>query len=88
MNVFFPLKALIYTDDFKSERADRENAQGQIEDLKEQISQLKQELRTQVRRQPCGWLLFGLEGVAGVREPDVVFVNPCREQAETCVVCT
>ncbi|XP_037546220.1 TNFAIP3-interacting protein 2 [Nematolebias whitei] len=40
-------QALIYTDDFKSERADRENAQSQIDDLKEQISQLKQKLRKQ-----------------------------------------
>ncbi|XP_017270850.1 TNFAIP3-interacting protein 2 [Kryptolebias marmoratus] len=40
-------QALIYTDDFKSERADRENAQSQIEDLKEQVSQLKQQLRKQ-----------------------------------------
>uniref|UniRef100_A0A3Q4GZD9 TNFAIP3 interacting protein 2 n=1 Tax=Neolamprologus brichardi TaxID=32507 RepID=A0A3Q4GZD9_NEOBR len=34
---------LIYTDDFKSERADRERAQGQIDALKEQVSQLKQQ---------------------------------------------
>ncbi|XP_029949992.1 TNFAIP3-interacting protein 2 isoform X2 [Salarias fasciatus] len=37
-------QVLIYTDDFKSERADRERAQSQIEDLKEQVSQLKQQL--------------------------------------------
>ncbi|KAM8878674.1 TNFAIP3-interacting protein 2 [Spinachia spinachia] len=35
-------QVLIYADDFKSERADRERAQGQIQDLKEQIHQLKQ----------------------------------------------
>ncbi|KAM6940373.1 TNFAIP3-interacting protein 2 [Xenentodon cancila] len=40
-------QVLIYTEDFKSERADRERAQGQIEDLKEQISQLKQQLHKQ-----------------------------------------
>ncbi|KAM4585457.1 TNFAIP3-interacting protein 2 [Odontesthes bonariensis] len=40
-------QVLIYTDDFKSERADRERAQGQIEDLKEQISKLKQQLHKQ-----------------------------------------
>ncbi|XP_041839613.1 TNFAIP3-interacting protein 2 isoform X2 [Melanotaenia boesemani] len=40
-------QVLIYTDDFKSERADRERAQGQLEDLKEQISQLKQQLHKQ-----------------------------------------
>uniref|UniRef100_A0A3Q4GQM7 TNFAIP3-interacting protein 2 n=1 Tax=Neolamprologus brichardi TaxID=32507 RepID=A0A3Q4GQM7_NEOBR len=38
-------QVLIYTDDFKSERADRERAQGQIDALKEQVSQLKQQLR-------------------------------------------
>uniref|UniRef100_A0A3P9MS73 TNFAIP3-interacting protein 2 n=1 Tax=Poecilia reticulata TaxID=8081 RepID=A0A3P9MS73_POERE len=32
-------QVLIYTEDFKSERADRERAQGRIADLKEQISQ-------------------------------------------------
>ncbi|XP_047431953.1 TNFAIP3-interacting protein 2 isoform X2 [Mugil cephalus] len=37
-------QVLIYADDFRSERADRERAQGQIDDLKEQISQLKQQL--------------------------------------------
>ncbi|CAG5928678.1 unnamed protein product [Menidia menidia] len=40
-------QVLIYTDDFKSERADRERAQGQIDDLKEQIAQLKQQLHKQ-----------------------------------------
>ncbi|XP_061769176.1 TNFAIP3-interacting protein 2 isoform X1 [Nerophis ophidion] len=34
-------QVVIYTEDFKSERADRERAQGQIQDLKEQICQLK-----------------------------------------------
>lgn len=53
-NFFFLLpKVLIYTDDFKSERADRERAQGQIDALKEQVSQLKQQLHKQVRQQPC-----------------------------------
>lgn len=42
-------QVLIYTEDFKSERADRERAQGRIADLKEQISQLKQQLHKQVR---------------------------------------
>ncbi|XP_072320183.1 TNFAIP3-interacting protein 2 isoform X1 [Eucyclogobius newberryi] len=40
-------QVLIYTDDFKSERADRERAQGQIQELKEQIRQLKQQLHKQ-----------------------------------------
>uniref|UniRef100_A0A3P9M9D6 TNFAIP3-interacting protein 2 n=1 Tax=Oryzias latipes TaxID=8090 RepID=A0A3P9M9D6_ORYLA len=40
-------QVLIYAEDFKSERADRERAQGQIEDLKEKISQLKQQLHKQ-----------------------------------------
>lgn len=40
-------QVLIYTDDFKSERADRERAQGQIDALKEQVSQLKQQLHKQ-----------------------------------------
>ncbi|XP_045904174.1 TNFAIP3-interacting protein 2 isoform X1 [Micropterus dolomieu] len=40
-------QVLIYTEDFKSERADRERAQGQIQDLKEQIYQLKRQLHKQ-----------------------------------------
>lgn len=40
-------QVLIYTEDFKSERADRERAQGQIQDMKEQIRQLKQQLHKQ-----------------------------------------
>lgn len=48
----FPsLQVLIYTEDFKSERADRERAQGQIDDLKEQVYQLKRQLHKQVRGQ-------------------------------------
>lgn len=42
-------QVLIYADDFKSERADRERAQGQIQDLKDQIHQMKQQLQKQVR---------------------------------------
>uniref|UniRef100_A0A8C6UE01 TNFAIP3-interacting protein 2 n=1 Tax=Neogobius melanostomus TaxID=47308 RepID=A0A8C6UE01_9GOBI len=41
-------QVLIYMEDFKSERADRERAQGQIQDMKEQIRQLKQQLHKQV----------------------------------------
>ncbi|XP_061626598.1 TNFAIP3-interacting protein 2 [Phyllopteryx taeniolatus] len=40
-------QVLIYTEDFKSERADRERAQGRIQDLKEQIRYLKQQLHKQ-----------------------------------------
>ncbi|XP_044047587.1 TNFAIP3-interacting protein 2 isoform X2 [Siniperca chuatsi] len=40
-------QVLIYTEDFKSERADRERAQGQIQDLKEQVYQLKRQLHKQ-----------------------------------------
>ncbi|XP_068177411.1 TNFAIP3-interacting protein 2 [Antennarius striatus] len=40
-------QVLIYTEDFKSERADRERAQGQIDDLKEQVYQLKRQLHKQ-----------------------------------------
>lgn len=40
-------QVLIYTEDFKSERVDRERAQGQIQDMKEQIRQLKQQLHKQ-----------------------------------------
>ncbi|XP_032396356.1 TNFAIP3-interacting protein 2 isoform X2 [Etheostoma spectabile] len=40
-------QVLIYADDFKSERADRERAQGRIQDLKEQVHQLKQQLHKQ-----------------------------------------
>lgn len=49
-NYSFPfLQVLIYTEDFKSERADRERAQGQIDDLKEQVYQLKRQLQKQAR---------------------------------------
>ena len=53
-NVYFLVapQVLIYTDDFKSERRDRERAQGQIQDLKEQVYQLKQQLHKQVRHRP------------------------------------
>ncbi|KAM3864992.1 TNFAIP3-interacting protein 2 [Diretmus argenteus] len=40
-------QVLIYTEDFKSERTDRERAQGRIQDLKEEISQLQQQLHKQ-----------------------------------------
>ncbi|KAM3622998.1 uncharacterized protein V6R79_005816 [Siganus canaliculatus] len=40
-------QVIIYTEDFKSERADRERAQGQLEDLKEQVYQLKRQLHKQ-----------------------------------------
>ncbi|XP_070781379.1 TNFAIP3-interacting protein 2 [Enoplosus armatus] len=40
-------QVLIYTEDFKSERADRERAQGQIQDLKEQVYQLKRQQHKQ-----------------------------------------
>lgn len=37
-------QVLIYAEDFESERGDRERAQSQIADLKEQVSQLQQQL--------------------------------------------
>ncbi|XP_053711048.1 TNFAIP3-interacting protein 2 isoform X1 [Synchiropus splendidus] len=40
-------QVLIYTEDFKSERADRERAQSQIQELKEKIHQLKQHVHKQ-----------------------------------------
>ncbi|XP_063740629.1 TNFAIP3-interacting protein 2 isoform X2 [Eleginops maclovinus] len=40
-------QVLIYEEDFKSERADRERAHGNIQDLKEQVYQLKQQLHKQ-----------------------------------------
>ncbi|CDQ71923.1 unnamed protein product [Oncorhynchus mykiss] len=42
-------QVLIYTDDFKSERADRERAQGRIQDLQEEVSQLQEQLHTQAQ---------------------------------------
>ncbi|XP_029291033.1 TNFAIP3-interacting protein 2 isoform X2 [Cottoperca gobio] len=45
-------QVILYEEDFKSERADRERAHGQIQDLKEQVYQLKQQLHKQGRRQP------------------------------------
>ncbi|KAF3852427.1 hypothetical protein F7725_005782 [Dissostichus mawsoni] len=47
LKVIFPNKVLIYEEDFKSERADRERAHGKIQDLKEQVHQLKQQLHKQ-----------------------------------------
>ncbi|XP_076001940.1 TNFAIP3-interacting protein 2 [Genypterus blacodes] len=40
-------QVLIYAEDFKSERADRERAQGRIQDLREEIHKLKQQLHKQ-----------------------------------------
>ncbi|XP_038837690.1 TNFAIP3-interacting protein 2-like isoform X2 [Salvelinus namaycush] len=42
-------QVIIYTDDFKSERADRERAQGRIQDLQEEVSQLQEQLHTQAQ---------------------------------------
>ncbi|XP_038855809.1 TNFAIP3-interacting protein 2-like isoform X1 [Salvelinus namaycush] len=42
-------QVLIYTDDFKSERADRERAQGRIQDLQEEVSRLQEQLHTQAQ---------------------------------------
>ncbi|KAL1023488.1 hypothetical protein UPYG_G00041400 [Umbra pygmaea] len=42
-------QVLIYTDDFKSERRDRERAQGRIQDLQEEVSRLQQQLNTQAQ---------------------------------------
>lgn len=44
-------QVFIYAEDFKSERADRERAQGEIADLKEQVCQLKRQLHKQVSPQ-------------------------------------
>ncbi|KAJ8001281.1 hypothetical protein DPEC_G00192690 [Dallia pectoralis] len=40
-------QVLIYTDDFKSERRDRERAHEQIQDLQEKMSRLQEKLQTQ-----------------------------------------
>ncbi|CAF96581.1 unnamed protein product [Tetraodon nigroviridis] len=40
-------QVFIYAEDFKSERADRERAQGEIADLKEQVAQLKRQIHKQ-----------------------------------------
>ncbi|XP_057698424.1 TNFAIP3-interacting protein 2 isoform X1 [Corythoichthys intestinalis] len=40
-------QAVIYAEDFRSERADRERAQGRVQELKEHICHLKQQLRQQ-----------------------------------------
>lgn len=44
-------QVFIYAEDFKSERADRERAQGEIADLKEQVCQLRRQLHKQVSPQ-------------------------------------
>uniref|UniRef100_A0A667X2V7 TNFAIP3-interacting protein 2 n=1 Tax=Myripristis murdjan TaxID=586833 RepID=A0A667X2V7_9TELE len=58
-------QVLIYTEDFKSERADRERAQGRIQDLKDEIIQLQQQLHKQVRQQP----FILVDRVTGVEPP-------------------
>ncbi|XP_035272874.1 TNFAIP3-interacting protein 2 isoform X1 [Anguilla anguilla] len=47
-------QVLIYTDDFKSERADRERAQSRVQDLQEEVLRLQQKLckKQQERRDP------------------------------------
>lgn len=45
---FFLPQVFIYEEDFRSERADRERAQGEIADLKEQVGQLRRQLHKQV----------------------------------------
>uniref|UniRef100_A0AAV2LMU8 CCHC NOA-type domain-containing protein n=1 Tax=Knipowitschia caucasica TaxID=637954 RepID=A0AAV2LMU8_KNICA len=40
-------QVLIYEEDFKSERRDRERAQGKLQEMKEQVRQLKQQLHKQ-----------------------------------------
>ncbi|KAG7458604.1 hypothetical protein MATL_G00222460 [Megalops atlanticus] len=48
-------QVLIYTDDFKSERADRERAQSRIQDLQEEVLRLQQKLhKKQDPRDPPG----------------------------------
>lgn len=44
-------QVLIYKEDFMSERADRERAQGKIQDLKDEASRLQQQLHPQGRGQ-------------------------------------
>ncbi|XP_028646976.2 TNFAIP3-interacting protein 2 [Erpetoichthys calabaricus] len=49
-------QALVYADDFNSERLDRERAQSQIHDLKEEVVRLQSQLRRQDSRDrssPC-----------------------------------
>lgn len=45
---FFLPQVCIYEEDFRSERADRERAHGEIADLKEQVGQLRRQLHKQV----------------------------------------
>lgn len=45
---FFLPQVFIYEEDFRSERADRERAHGEIADLKEQVGQLSRQLHKQV----------------------------------------
>ncbi|XP_062333331.1 TNFAIP3-interacting protein 2 [Osmerus eperlanus] len=62
-------QVLIYTEDFKSERADRERAQGTIQDLKEEVSRLQQQLHAQSR---------GKDATATCRVHTGVRVSPHR----------
>lgn len=43
----FSHKVLAYIEDFKSERADRERAQGKILDLQDEVGRLQLQIRTQ-----------------------------------------
>ncbi|KAJ8335855.1 hypothetical protein SKAU_G00391970 [Synaphobranchus kaupii] len=55
-------QALIYTEDFKSERADRERAQGRIQDLQEEVLRLQLKLhKKQESRDPPAacWVHIG-----------------------------
>ncbi|XP_036407448.1 TNFAIP3-interacting protein 2-like [Megalops cyprinoides] len=47
-------QVLIYVDDFKSERSDRERAQSKIQDLEEEVLRLKLQLRTQDAKDAAG----------------------------------
>lgn len=47
--ILLSLQVLAYIEDFKSERADRERAQGKILDLQEEVGRLQLQIRSQVR---------------------------------------
>ncbi|KAJ8407470.1 hypothetical protein AAFF_G00273270 [Aldrovandia affinis] len=55
-------QVLIYTDDFKSERADRERAQSRVQDLQEEVVRLQLKLRRKQEARdppPACWVQIG-----------------------------
>lgn len=73
---FFLPQVFIYEEDFRSERADRERAQGEIADLKEQVGQLRRQLHKQV----SPWTVSSNELEARAQARPTLTLSDCRQQ--------